>query len=423
MFKTFDTVWELDSGEELVFTLTENLEYDAQVIVSSIDDPSDAFGFLLNSDFGVDSFRLAVGSGSGLYNIRFFGNLPSFKNYDKTQLIDVTQWGDIEWSTTESMFEGWDGSSFSATDAPNLSNTTSMRRMFFGASNFSKDLNDWDVSNVTNMVGVFNGATSFSGDLSSWNVGNVTNMQGMFAGAESFNSNISGWPVSNVESTRLMFNSAISFNQNISGWDIGNVTNMEGMFKNADAFDQPINSWDISNVANLSRMFQDNDGFDQTLDSWKFHPDVDLTNIFDQATGFSCQNYSDILFGWNYRNLSIIDQNLGPSPTLEYDGAVDILVLPLLEDRGWTVPGAIGDPTATCISENIMYWTGFINIDWNLPSNWSNIRVPGAGDIVIIPFTNNQPILDVSTPAIKSIEILDGAVLTIDANGNLNLEE
>ena len=37
-------------------------------------------------------------------------------------------------------------------------------------SSFNGDLSSWDVSNVTSMVRMFAQASSFNGDLSSWNV-------------------------------------------------------------------------------------------------------------------------------------------------------------------------------------------------------------------------------------------------------------
>ena len=66
--------------------------------------------------------------------------------------------------------------SISATDAPDLSKTTNLSRMFHRALKFNQPLDFWNVSNVTNMKAMFQEARSFNKPLASWNVSNVTNM-------------------------------------------------------------------------------------------------------------------------------------------------------------------------------------------------------------------------------------------------------
>ena len=76
------------------------------------------------------------------------------------------------------------------------------------------EINNWDVSNVTSMYRMFKGATSFNEPLNNWNVSNVTNMWYMFLNATSFNQPLNKWNVSNdVTYMRRMFYGADSFNQ------------------------------------------------------------------------------------------------------------------------------------------------------------------------------------------------------------------
>ncbi|MBC6426311.1 MAG: BspA family leucine-rich repeat surface protein [Ekhidna sp.] len=107
---------------------------------------------------------------------------------------------------------------------PDLSNVTSMFRMFINSS-FSGDLSKWDVSKVTNMGLIFSGS-DFNGDLSEWDVSKVMNMSGMFASSP--------------------------FNQDLSKWDISSVNNMFGMFNDntsmsSENYDKLLIGWSTLN--------------------------------------------------------------------------------------------------------------------------------------------------------------------------------
>jgi surface protein len=188
---------------------------------------------------------------AGTYEVRIRGTFPRiFFNGlgDRLKLLEVQNWGDIEWSSMGSAFQGCSNLELTATDVPDLSNVTNMDSMFANASSFNGDLSDWDVSNVTNMDFMFVNASSFNGDLSDWDVSNVTNMIGMFVNASSFNGDISDWDVSNVTNMIGMFQTASSFNQDISDWDVSNVTNMDSMFADASSFNQDLSGWCVGQI-------------------------------------------------------------------------------------------------------------------------------------------------------------------------------
>ncbi|GMH87584.1 hypothetical protein TrVE_jg2619 [Triparma verrucosa] len=149
----------------------------------------------------------------------------------------------------------------------NVSNVTSMEGMF--ASAFNGDLSSWDVSNVTTMGSMFEAASAFNGDLSSWNVSNVTTMQQMFSLAASFDGDLSTWDVSNVRSMSWMFSGASSFSSNISSWNVENVTSMRAMFRSASLFNSDLSRWNIKSVLDIKMMFQDADAFEKTtIENW-----------------------------------------------------------------------------------------------------------------------------------------------------------
>ena len=84
--------------------------------------------------------------------------------------------------------------------------------MFYYATKFNQNLNNWDVSKVNNMSGMFRAAFLFNQDISSWNVSNVTDMSQMFYEATLFNQDISSWNVSSVTNMSNMFFYATNFN-------------------------------------------------------------------------------------------------------------------------------------------------------------------------------------------------------------------
>jgi surface protein len=127
--------------------------------------------------------------------------------------------------------------------------------MFGHASAFNQPIGEWNVSNVTTMDRMFLGASKFNQPIGEWNVSKVTNMEWMFSFASAFNQPIGEWNVSNVTNMGRMFYYAEKFNQPIGEWNVSNVTTMYSMFDGAYSFDQPIGEWNVSNVTNMKSMF------------------------------------------------------------------------------------------------------------------------------------------------------------------------
>ncbi|BBB20189.1 BspA family leucine-rich repeat surface protein [Helicobacter cinaedi] len=101
-----------------------------------------------------------------------------------------------------------------------------------------------DVSMVQRMDYLFQNSKrkDFSG-IESWDVSNVTSMHRMFHNAKYFNADISSWNVSNVDAMYCMFDQARLFNQDLSKWDVRKVRGMECMFRGARAFRQDLEAW------------------------------------------------------------------------------------------------------------------------------------------------------------------------------------
>ncbi len=108
---------------------------------------------------------------AGTHWVRITGDFPriNFNNGgDRLKLIEVSNWGDIVWSSMQNAFFGCNNFIVTATDTPNLGSVTNMSFIFGFASSFNGDIGGWDVSSVTNMTNMFVNASTFNRDLSGW---------------------------------------------------------------------------------------------------------------------------------------------------------------------------------------------------------------------------------------------------------------
>ena len=243
----------------------------------------------------------------GVYEVCITGTIKGWKLMEKYmkhprrgfltpkyyQLIDVCQWGCLKLGDSGRYFWGCKRLQISATDAPDLSETTNLSDMFAFCDEFNSPIGHWDVSKVTNMNGLFHGAKSFNQPIASWNVSKVTNMGAMFSGA-SFNQPLNSWDVSNVTKMNLMFHYARCFNQPIESWNVSNVTDMGLMFDHASAFNQDISSWNVSNVTNMLFMFYHASAFNQDISSWNVSNVTNMLLMFLEATSFNDINRSKL---------------------------------------------------------------------------------------------------------------------------------
>ncbi len=292
---------------------------------------------------GITGNTTCVYSTPGTYTLRIRGTFPRifFNNEgDCQKILRVEQWGTQAWTSMGSAFMGCSNLTLTAPDAPNLSNVTDMRNIFYGASAMNQNINGWDVSHVTDMAGAFQGASAFNQPLASWNTANVTMMAGMFWDATAFNQPIGSWNTGNVthmsymfynaaafnqpigswntakvQDMSMMFSDAMAFDQPLGSWNTGSVTTMQSMF-NHSVFNQPIGSWNTANVQNMHMMFYNATVFNQPIGSWNTGQVQDMAYMFSFNPAFN-QNLSS----WNTANVqdmshmfeqtSAFDQNLG----------------------------------------------------------------------------------------------------------------
>ncbi|MEL6534123.1 MAG: BspA family leucine-rich repeat surface protein [Bacteroidota bacterium] len=198
---------------------------------------------------------------AGNYTVAITGDFPAlyfnYRSLDNEKLLSVDRWGGIAWQSMESAFYRCANLTIDATDAPDLSQVSSLQGMFQDIPNFQADLGHWDVSAVSNFTAMFMGDTLFNADLSAWDVGSATSLNAMFKNAKAFNQPLTSWNVSAVSDMQGMFQYAVAFNQDISGWNTGAMQDASQMFEGAIAFDQDLSGWDYVDVTDLAN-FLDN---------------------------------------------------------------------------------------------------------------------------------------------------------------------
>jgi surface protein len=311
---------------------------------------------------------------------------------DNYKIVDIVQWGDLEWSSMDSMFyRAYNLTDISASDTPDLSQVTSVEGMFEEAESFNGNINDWDVSNVTNMRLMFINATAFNQPLNGWDVSNVTDMAGMFASARSFNQPLNDWDVGSVTNTTAMFNGAFAFDSSLAGWDVSNVTSMAGMFAGAISFNQPLNSWDTGNVETMDSMFFTAIEFNQPLNSWDVSSVQNMRIMFAMASSFN-QNINS----WEVSSVT----NMAAMFTDEFafTGIMMGTNDEPLEIGGTTIipqPMSFNQPLNNWDVSNVSIMAGmFFGLrSFNQPLNdWDVSNVTNMGILFMLASSFNQPL-------------------------------
>ena len=286
---------------------------------------------------------------AGEYTLHITGTFNGFQFNgvgDRLKLLNVSKWGPLALGNGGHYFSGAENMTITATDAPDLSSTTTLYGAFSDAkaltggisnwntgtvtdlsyafddaSKFNGDLN-WDTSQVTRMVGTFQGALAFNGDIGSWNTGNVEymnecfyrahafnrdigdwdvrkviSMMNMFYTAYAFNQDIGRWQTDSLLSTSLMFTMAYAFNQDISAWNTSHVTDMSGVFQLARAFNQDISAWNTANVTTMEGAFAGASAFNQNLGGWDVRKVTNMSQMM-RDSGLRPLNYDKTLIAW-----------------------------------------------------------------------------------------------------------------------------
>ncbi|WP_299313151.1 BspA family leucine-rich repeat surface protein [uncultured Aquimarina sp.] len=248
-----------------------------------------------STDTGVTAGITHIYDTSGTYTVMISGNFPAIyfnDSGDRQKIIEILEWGIIEWQTMENAFFGCENLNFDAIDAPDLSRVTSLQNMFRECSVFNGIVNNWDISTITDISGMFTEAVIFNRPLDNWNTIAVTDMSYTFHRARQFNEPLDNWNTASVLNLEYTFSETSSFNQNINNWDVSQVTNMSGTFRYTGNYSRPLNNWNVSNTTDMSGMFQGS-AFNFPIANW------DVSNVTTMAAMFRESQFNQPIESWD----------------------------------------------------------------------------------------------------------------------------
>ena len=112
----------------------------------------------------------------GAYIVRLMGDVDAVSFHETpsaNKLINILNWGSIQWKTLKGAFSGCKNLVGTASDEPSLTYCTDISYAFMNASKFVGNVSGWDVRNVSSATGTFLNAKSFNQNLELWDVQNI----------------------------------------------------------------------------------------------------------------------------------------------------------------------------------------------------------------------------------------------------------
>ena len=284
---------------------------------------------------------------------------------------------------------------------------TSLKRTFYGAKAFNRNLNiitnQWNTVAVTDMSETFAGAIAFNQNIAAspniWNTAAVTTMYGMFNGATAFNNGQAvgtgstqpmSWVTSNVTNMGYMFGSATAFNQAVNTWNTFKVKQFQWMFSDATSFNKSVSTTNGSQIWNVSA----NGGLDITM-----------KGMFSGATAFNNGQLPGVSssLNWGDNTTYVVDMSYMFQNATSFNAKLqNTAVSPV---NGWK--------TSSVCSMSYMF-AGATSFNQQLPSGsvyWRNIYVgfPGTNSADNQPITGSFENMFAGAAAFNNGEIVNTA--------------
>jgi hypothetical protein len=436
-----------------IYYLTDNNAVDL-FTVNTIDDPQeftvrwvpiDTNKQTVEKDYsfsqgsGVHSISELIyepGGTSQYYKMLIFG--PSLTNISLLSEIGfrnprILNWGNNPWKFLTGAFQFSTSLGMAATDAPNLTQCTSLRNLFNSSREIGRvygndfdgngiringDWTGWDVSNVVDAAYMFNSCKNFTADLGAWSWDNAEDLSYFFANTQATGSYVGG---------------DVDFSQWVNVGQVGGLINLEGFYQFAEQQTKPI--LNLNNVrpdriklgafaAFASNLTEDLSYWGPKISALQAYDPavgISLSNLlrdrnFDQVTDFSTWDMSNVSSAFSmfqdYRfangvtGLSNLTwNNIGTGPltqdfTSMFFGAVNV---PDVSNWTFTNVGSFANMFRQCNfanpAQSLNGWTmnlnfgAYLNSRMNFESMFENIESTNGQVPAVDAWVINQPVV------------------------------
>ena len=347
------------------------LKYTTTGASESIEIKGAGAGYNYDVDWGDSSSDTAVTTNTkthtyavaGTYTVRITGAFPqpsfgTMSSTDRAKLVEMSNWGTIQYTSFYNAFEDCSNMQYSATDTPDLSTASAstgnmFRDMFRNCDGItgSVDLSSWTnltCAGANGLLYMFNGCHNMdSVNLTGWNVSNATNSHTIFHSVGTGTTNgctfildDMNWSSNanflacfydtkintiSLDNWVLKPSGTVTLNQFLRGGDTPNATltldlsgwtntaqinNLSQCFYTAEFTSVNLTGWDTSNVTTMAYMFYQVTELTEIvgLSGLKGDSITTLEQMFNSCKNlsFATHNFDSTLWGASLTNLTTL---------------------------------------------------------------------------------------------------------------------
>ena len=205
----------------------------------------------------------------GQYDVKISGTFPNiyfFNRFDRWKVLEIKNWGNIQWETMLNAFWGCGNMDITATDAADFNQVAVFQRAFQNCNSITSITNssNWVTSNATNMLAAFLGCGNLTSiETTNWDTSGLTYFNSVFPNCGALTSlDGTNWDLSNVTTFADAFSNCVSLttitgNENWRFKTTGPVT-FDRFFNNCFGLDGlNTTNWNVEQVTSLSQAFRD----------------------------------------------------------------------------------------------------------------------------------------------------------------------